>query len=314
MRLGEFEIRDDAPQMQNTVAVAMLRPWIDVGRVGTLTLTNLERHMQAKELGRLATPGDFFDFTRYRPRMRMVDGQRVFAIPNCIVHHARDTVTDRDYLFLHIREPHAKGEVYCESIAELLSHFDVTEYCRVGGMYDSVPHTRPIMVTGSLSDEQAAKASGLVSQRKSTYQGPTSIVNLVTELMAEKEVGATSLMAHLPQYVQLDEDHMGAARIMEVLCAMYDLPSSLADMTRGKQQYHDIDKAVADNSEVSGLIKQLEAYYDRVLSAAKEPGSQEDAFEDEKQAQFAPDVERFLTEMGERLDYREDGGGPKDDL
>lgn len=310
MRVGEFEVRDDAPEMRNTIAVAMLRPWIDVGRVGTLTLNRLERHMQARELGRLATPGNFFDFTRYRPRMRIVNGKRVFTPPNSIVHHAHDDATDRDYLFLHIREPHAMGETYCDSIAELLTNFDVNEYCRIGGMYDSVPHTRPLMVTGSLTDEQAAKATGLVSQRRSTYQGPTSIVNLVTERMIEKEVETTSLMAHLPQYVQLDEDHMGAARIMQVMCAMYDLPRSLADTTRGEQQYKDINKAVAENSEVSGLIKQLEAYYDRVLADGGESSEERPAGED-SQSQFAPDVERFLTEMGERLDQGED---PDDDL
>ncbi len=312
MKIGDFEVKDDAPEMRNTVAIAMLRPWIDVGRVGTLTLTKLERHMQAKELGRLAIPGNFFDFTRYRPRMRMVNGQRVFTTPNSIVHHAHDETTDRDYLFLHIREPHALGETYCDSIAELLTHFDVTEYCRIGGMYDSVPHTRPLMVTGTLTDEQEAKAKGLVSQRRSTYQGPTSIVNLVTERMIEKEVDTTSLMAHLPQYVQLDEDHMGAARIMQILCAMYDLPKSLADTSRGEQQYRDINKAVTDNSEVSGLISQLEAYYDRVLANASE-SDEEQPDDDDTQSQFAPDVERFLTEMGERLEQEEEGDDLDDD-
>jgi len=182
-------------------------------------------------------------------------------------------------------------------------------------MYDSVPHTRPLMVTGSLTDEQAVKAKGLVSQRRSTYQGPTSIVNLVTERMIEKEVTTTNLMAHLPQYVQLDEDHMGAARIMQILCAMYDLPQSLADTTRGEQQYRDINKAVVDNSEVSGLISQLEAYYDRVLANSSEESEPLEDQEDDTQSQLAPDVERFLSEMGERLgqeDEEEDDGRDED--
>ncbi len=303
MRVGDFELIDPVPELHNPVAIAMLRPWIDVGRVGTLTLTKLERHLEAKELGRLAEPGNFFDFTRYRPRMRMVNGERVFTTPNSIVHHAHDDGTDTDYLFLHIREPHSMGERYCESISQLLTKLSVTEYCRFGGMYDSVPHTRPLLVTGSLTDEQNEKAKHLVSPRRSTYQGPTSIVNLVSETMMQNEVSTTSLMAHLPQYVQLDEDHMGAARIMEILCAMYGLPSSLADPTRGQQQYRDISKAVEDNSEVSGLISQLEAYYDRVLSESEE-SEESDEFE-ESGSQFAPDVERFLSEMGQRLEGSE---------
>ena len=54
------------PGAENTCAIAMLRPWIDVGRVGTLVLNQLEAKLGTKELGRLARPGTFFDFTRCR--------------------------------------------------------------------------------------------------------------------------------------------------------------------------------------------------------------------------------------------------------
>ena len=153
MRIGAFELNEPVPELKNTCAIAMLRPWIDVGRVGTLVLNQLEAKLGAKELGRLARPGTFFDFTRYRPRMRIVDGRRVFTTPNSIVHYAQDADTERDYLFLHLREPHAVGEDYAEAIVDLATYFNVTEYCRIGGMYDSVPHTRPLLVTGTLSDE-----------------------------------------------------------------------------------------------------------------------------------------------------------------
>ncbi|MCH8869996.1 MAG: PAC2 family protein [Chloroflexi bacterium] len=298
MRIGEFEIAEPVPEMKNTRVIAMLRPWVDVGRVGTLVLNRLERHLGAQELGRLSKPGVYFDFTRYRPRMRIVDGQRVFTRPNTIVHYAHDDDKDQDYLFLHIREPHAMGEDYTDAIVGLLKHFDVAEYCRIGGMYDSVPHTRPVLVTGSLTSEYEEKAKGLVSIRRSTYQGPTSIVNMVTESLTESEVPSVNLMAHLPQYVQLDEDHMGAARLMSVLCAMYDFPEKLADLSRGEQQYQDINRAVQNNPEVKSLIQQLEAYYDRTL-AVREPTEEAPA---EDETSFAPDVEQFLREVGQRLE------------
>jgi hypothetical protein len=305
MRVGEFEIQEPVPDMRNTRAIAMLRPWVDVGRVGTLVLNRLERHLGAQELGRLAKPGMFFDFTRYRPRMRMVDGRRVFTTPNTIVHYAHDNDHDQDYLFLHIREPHAMGEDYTDAIVTLLKRFDVSEYCRIGGMYDSVPHTRPLLVTGSLNDEQVQRARGQVAPQKNTYQGPTSIVNLVHESLIQSEVPSVSLMAHLPQYVQLDEDHMGASRLMSVLCAVYDFPQRLADPTRGQQQYQDINRAVENNPEVKALIQQLEAYYDRTL-VVPQP-------EAEEQITFAPDVENFLREIGERLEDEESGNADGDD-
>ena len=298
MRIGEFELREPLPELNRPIAIAMLRPWIDVGRVGTLSLNILQRHLGARELGRLAEPGKFFDFTRYRPRMRTVDGERVFTTPNSIIHHAHDDATGRDYLFLHVREPHNFGEIYCKAISDVLAHFDIREYCRIGGMYDSVPHTRPLLVTGTMSDEQAAKARGLVSQRRSTYQGPTSIVNMVTDLLSDKDVVSTSLMAHLPQYMQLDEDHMGSSRIVEILCAMYDLPRSLSDSARGERQYEDVNRAVEGNPEVRSLISRLESYYDRVLASEEE--------EEEETAELAPGVEQFLREVTGENDPQED--------
>ena len=117
------------------------------------------------------------------------------------------------------------------------------------------------------------------------------------------ETPNSSLMVHLPQYVQLDEDHMGAARLMETLCAVYGFPSSLADSKRGQQQYMDISRAVENNPDVKSLITQLEAYYDRVLAGS---GTEEET-------SFAPDVERFLREMGDRLEGGQDGQDSRDD-
>jgi len=310
MRIGEFELLDPVPELQDTCAIAMLRPWIDVGRVGTLALRRLEQYLGAKELGRLATPGKFFDFTRYRPRMRIVKGERVFTKPNTIVRYASDEHSNKNYLFVHVREPHNFGEDYTNSIVELFKHCQVTEYCRIGGMYDSVPHTRPLLITGSMRDEQETKAGKLLNPRKSTYQGPTSIVNQVNEDLTKLGTQNSTLMAHLPQYVQLDEDHLGASRLLEVLCSVYGFPQDLADRARGEQQYKDIDRAIDYKGEVGALIKQLETYYDRVLSKPDDqPNGDNSASlseslekDDGEQPRLSSDIEDFLNQMGERFE------------
>ena len=294
MKIGIFEVSEPLPELSNTRAFSILRPWIDVSRVGSIVLNQLERYLAAKELGRIDRPGVYFDFTRYRPHVRTAAGRRIITTPNTVVHYAKIDTGD-DYLFLHIREPHAMAEDYVNGIVELMEHFDVTEYCRIGGMYDSVPHTRPLLVTGSMSEEQALKAGEAVSTGGGNYQGPTSIINLVTEALAEKGVATPSLMAHIPQYVQLDEDHMGASRLMQVLCALYGFPDFLAEPTRGERQYKELTKAIENNTEVKALIKQLEAYYDRTQTSD----------EAEEDVQLAPDIEQFLREAGERLDDTE---------
>ena len=103
--------------------------------------------------------------------------------------------------------------------------------------------------------------------RRSTYQGPTSIVNMVSNLLEDSDIVSTSLMAHLPQFVQLEEDHMGKSRLMEALCSMYDFPESLIRPERGRKQYEEISSAIQNNNEVRRLIRQFEQYYDRIQSS-----------------------------------------------
>ncbi len=303
MRLGEFDVVEPLPEDDDIIAISILRPWINVGRVGTLVLTSLERHLGASELGRLARPGSYFDFTRYRPRTRVVEGRRTLNIPNTTVNYAHDTESGKSYMFLHIREPHSNGEDYADAIVSFMKRFKVVEHCRIGGMYDSVPHTRPVLVTGSMNEDKASRTEGLVSMRRSTYQGPTSIVNMVSNLLEDSEIESTSLMAHLPQYVQLEEDHMGKSRLMEALCSMYDFPEALIRPERGRKQYQEISSAIQNNNEVRRLIRQFEQYYDRIQSSTPrtEPGDE---------ITLAPSVEGFLRELGERLD---NGDAPLED-
>ena len=295
MKIGAFKISKDLPEINKPIAIAMLKPWIDVGRVGSLSISQLCKSLNAIEIARLSEPGMFFDFTRYRPYMKLVEDKKILEIPNTIIYYAKDNNSGNNYLFLKIREPHMFGENYAKSITQVLTHFEVSEYCRIGGMYDSVPHTRPIIVTGTLTDKQAKLTEGLVSPRRNTYQGATSIVNLVAEMATSKDMLTTSLMAHLPQYAQLDEDHMATYRLMQVLSSLYGFSNTFYDPEKGEKQYEDLDLAIEKNSQIKSLVKQLEIYYDNVLSSNASSNEE-----------FSEDVETFLNEMGNRLSGPED--------
>ena len=293
MEVGAFELTEPLPELKEPHIIAMLRPWIDVGSVGTIALTKLERHFGAKELGRISRPGNFYDFTRYRPLMRTVKGNRVLNIPNTIINYAiRDTAPD--LLFFHMLEPQSFGEDYTEAILEVVDKLNIKQYVRIGGMYDAVPHTRPLLVTGSATGENAGKYADVLQLRPSSYQGPTSIVNLVAEGIEKRKIETVIVMVHLPQYVQLEEDYSGAARLLEILCAVYDLPKELCDTERGKRQYREVNNEVIRNQGLKGLIERLEAHYDS-RSASKDT-------DEEDNTKLSPEVEKFLKEMGERFD------------
>ena len=300
MRIGAFELNEPLPELKEPHVFAMVRPWVDVGSVGTLTLNRLERFMGSKELGRLARPGTFFDFTRYRPNMRLVDGKREVKIPNSIIRYAI-TEDGPDYLFLHLMEPHSNGEDYTDSILEVVKHFNVKRYCRLGAMYDAVPHTRPLLVTGSLGDVVQNHPVPNFKIRQSTYQGPTTIMNLLSEGIEKDGIESINFMVHLPQYVQLEEDYAGTSRMIEVLSSVYsNIPADLAPVRRGQRQYRELNSTLDRNTELKTLIQQMEAYYDAQLDSEDAPSSS--TKEQTPTTKLSPAIEEFLSELGGRLD------------
>ena len=135
-------------------------------------------------------------------------------------------------------------------------------------MYDAVPHTRPLLVTGSLGDVPQIKPVANFKVRGSTYQGPTTIMNLLSEGVDAAEIESINFMVHLPQYVQLEEDYAGASRMIEVLSSVYEnIPADLAPVRRGQRQYRELNSTVERNSELKDLIRQMEAYYDAQLDS-----------------------------------------------
>ncbi len=290
MRLGSFELIDPVPNLKAAHALAILRPWVDVGSAGTLTLSWLEAHFGAKELGRLTRPGNFFDFTRYRPIMYLKEGGREVVIPNSVVTYAKRETGD-DFVFLHLLEPHMLGELYVNSVLLLLERLGVQRYCLLGSMYDMVPHTRPLLVTGGATDKHTLEVLERAEVRPSDYEGPTTIAYLISQQAPKVGIETMSLIVHLPQYTQLDEDYVGQARLLEVLCSLYNLPMNDNDIQKAEQQRKDIDIAVDKNPQVKAALAQLEAHYDARMVTRKE----------EEMPPLSPEIERFLKEMEKRF-------------
>lgn len=291
MRVGAFELQE-IPSLKETQALVILRPWVDVGRVGSQALSWLEARLHARELGRLKRPGTFFDFTRYRPVVYFQEGRREVAVPNASVSWAeRDP--GPDLLFLHLWEPHAHGELYVESVLKLLEALQVKRYFLVGAMYDVVPHTRPLRASG-LSQDPGVQGDLLrLGVSPSSYQGPTSITVLVSQEAPKRGIPTGSLIVHLPQYAQLEEDYTGCYQLLRLVSSLLGLDTELEEVRRrGEEQYQEVSRAVAANSQLQQIVKHLETFYD---SQETKPEAGQAA------PQLSPEVEGFLREMERRF-------------
>ena len=296
MKIGEFEFSEDIPELKDPHLLAVLRPWIDVGRVGSLSLGRIQRHLRAKELARLHRPGLFYDFTRYRPRSFFNHGKREVSIPNTIIRYAQRE-EGPDILLGHLLEPHLYGEDYAEAMLDLLRRLGVKRYSLVGAMYDMVPHTRPLLVSGSGVNGDVEEEQRQSKVQTSDYEGPSTITYLIPQEAAREGLETRTFVVHLPQYYQVEEDLMGTARLMEILCAQYGLPDRLIELERGQEQYDSIaDMVKGEGEDVSSLLQQLEEHYDRDQRAAQPPPPP-----------LSSNIEEFLRDLD--IDFDRPGEG-----
>ena len=291
MRIGDFELQEPLPMLKDPHVLAVVRPWIDVGNVGTLTMRRLERHLESKEIGRLVKPGRYYDFTRYRPKSVLKQGVREYSIPSTPI-SAAVRALGPDLITLHMLEPHLYGEDYTDSLIELLKYLGVKRYSMIGAMYDMVPHTRQLLVSGGILDSHNEAEYKLVGVRPSDYEGPTTITYLVSNALDAADIETRIFVVHLPQYFQVEEDFTGTARLMTIMCTLYGLPIRLADSERGRQQYASLQNIVTDTSEVAGLLERLEERYDRENNPDSEPTSD-----------LSPMVEEFLQGLGSNTEF-----------
>ncbi len=272
MRIGGFQLHDPVPECNEPYVLATLRPWIDVNNVGTLVLKELATMFAATELGRLSRPGLFYDFTRYRPTIHLDEGIRDISIPNTTVRYARREGKS-DLLLLRLLEPHAHAELYVDSVLKLLKTFNVKRYILLGSMYDAVPHTRPLLVSGYGIGEEAIKDVNKVRALPITYYGPSTIAHLITKKAAESGIETIVFIVSLPQYIVLDEDHLGKVRLMEVLNTLYNIPLDREEFEKALVQRNLITEKLENSPEVKILMPQLESAYDMRIKTMEGEGA-----------------------------------------
>lgn len=286
MKIGSFQFHQPITELNEPYVLATLRPWVDVNNVGSLTLHELETRFAAKEIGFLSKPGCFYDFTRYRPIVNIDGGIKEMSIPNTTIHCATREGYN-DLLLLNMLEPHANSELYIASVIKFLKVFNVKKYVFLGSMYDTVPHTKPLLVSGYGMGEEALKDVKKAGILPITYSGPSTIINMITKEAARIGIDALALIVSLPQYVVLNEDYMGKVRLMEILNMLYNIPVDKEDFEKALEQLNLINKKIESSPDIRMLLPQLESIYDMRVNSMQRDES----------ALLTPEMEELLWKM-----------------
>lgn len=261
---------DDVPSLRDPALILAFQGWNDAGQAATGAARFLVGAWSARRVGDI-DPEEFFNFTEARPQIRLLDGmlrQIDWPANEIYVHQANGP---RDFLVLVGIEPHLRWRAFCDTVMELVTRCGVRLAVSLGGLLADVPHSRPVRVTGTASDEALQERLHGLVHTGSRYEGPTGIVGVLTDRLRREGLTTASLWANVPHYVTTPVNPKATLALLERLDAMFDLGLDLRDLNATAARFErEISEAVAADANASayvrGLEEQLDAEEQRQLS------------------------------------------------
>ena len=102
-----------------------------------------------------------------------------------------------------------------------------------------------------------------------------------------------SLVVHIPNYFNLEEDYRGVARLMEILHSLYGFTIPEADAGKAKEQEKQVN-------QLAEQIMQQEPRYRIALEQLE--NNYDSRFKEEKEGtRLSPEVEKFLQDLDKRF-------------
>lgn len=217
------------PHLRSPLLIAGFSGWNDAGEAASGAVRFMQRRWRAETVAEI-DPEEFYDFSQLRPQVRLKDGERVVDWPPNAFSAKRVEHLDRDVILLSGIEPHLSWRAYVETVKEVCRTFDVGGAIILGALLGEASHARPVRVTGSSAAPWLADALDLDTQSRSTYEGPTGIVGVLTQALRDEGIPTASMWANIPFYVQRTPNPKGSLALLQRLNDGFDFQLQLHDL------------------------------------------------------------------------------------
>ncbi len=288
----------DRPVLRQPLCVVAFEGWNDAGDAATLALDFLAREWRAHRCATI-DPEEFYDFTVTRPAVRKSkNAGRFIEWPHVELLAAEVPSAGHDMLLLRGVEPQLRWRHFCETVVSIVQTTRAELVVVLGALLADVPHTRPVRVSGTSSDQDLARRVGLAV---SGYEGPTGIVGVLVDALRQADLPAASLWAAVPHYVHQMPSPKAALALVERSAALLGTPVDPLPLRTAAEEYErQVSERVADDEDAAAYVAQLEDAEDLEADDAFDdvdsPGPGEAALQLGSGEDLAAEVERFLRD------------------
>jgi predicted ATP-grasp superfamily ATP-dependent carboligase len=291
---------DDQPHLNQPILVAAFAGWNDAGDAATGAVDWLVRHGRARRFAAI-DPDEHVDYQSRRPHVEVVDGV-VHAITWPANECFAATFREHDLVVVRGVEPNLRWKSFCDAVMTVASVTGCDTVVTMGALLGDVPHSRAVRVTGSTTDASLEQGLGL---ERSRYEGPTGIVGVLHDACRVAGIRSASLWVPVPHYVATPPSPPATRALLERLAVLAGLAFDFQGLDQLAELWRlQVDRAIADNDEVTTYVHELEARID-----AEDAGTRGIVLGDHPAGSrvvpdadaLADEVERFLREQDGNL-------------
>lgn len=275
----DFEMHS-VPKLSDPILIAAFKGLFDVGEAATAAIDWLSMTHAGKPAASL-DPECLFDFQETRPLIQLgANGTREIHWPTNNLLWAKTGDSLPDIVLLSGVEPNLRWRSFGETLLGIADTLGVRKVVTLGATLAMVPHTRALPVSASTSDEALAEQLGIALP---SYEGPTGIVGLLHQLLAEAHIPAISLRVSVPHYVPGNPSPKATAAILAELERLCELPTEHSGLAHDIRDWESqIHLALSNDEEVREYVADLERKFDAEPAIMFDGGD------------MADEIERFL--------------------
>jgi len=300
-----YELGAVVPDLERVPMLLHLEGFMDAGAAGRL----LAEHLLADGETPAETVATFdvdrlLDYRSRRPTMiYSTDHWAEYEPPELAVRLLHDAA-GAPFLLLSGPEPDHEWELFARAVQSLSARLGGGPVVGFHGIPMGVPHTRPL---GVISHATRSELIADPQDMPNRLQVPGSAAALVELRLGQAGRDAMGFAVHVPHYLsQAVYPEAALALLSAVATAAHLDLSDEALRVAAERTNAEIDRQVAESTEVTELVSALERQYDALAEAGQAGGGDRDSLlgdgemptADELAAQF----ERFLAEQQGRGD------------
>jgi len=244
------------------VLIAGFTGWNDAGDAASTALTTMVEAWGAEALAEI-DPESFTDFATVRPQVRL-DEERTRSIVWPTVGIWSASLPGTDVILMLGPEPALRWRLFSEQVTGIAERFGSTMAISLGALLADVPHSRPVPVIGTASDQTLVERFEL---QPSQYEGPTGIVGVLHDSLQRSGLPTASLWAAVPGYASQVPSPKAAMALVDRACSMIGTPPPVSQLASSASEYDArVAALIGDDDDMVEYLSRLEQMADEADS------------------------------------------------